>query len=539
MKKIDSLSSLNSALSARSKRAAILVVAVLAVLGISMLIGSFSSKTSANRRLASEKPTVEIYRDEKVTGIEQLGADLQLMQRRLDESTGALNRAMETIEKQSAAMAELRQKVDELSLSSGLPDATPAQASPISEQAASVPTFTQPKQKPQPLNLDLKTPLPLPQPLSQPTPGARPEAAPVAQEPAPSGAAAERAQPAQRPQPLLPHIRAVASDGKDYDHAAEHLRLKEAYDQSRATKEPTVFMPAGSMFSAVLLTGVDMPTSMATQQNPVPVVFRIKREAILPNFASIDVRECFLLGSGYGQMSSERAILRAEAISCVTNQNRVLETTFNAFIVGGDGKVGIPGRLVSKQGAMIARSLLAGVFSGIAGQSSPSAVPQLNLNPGARTQWQNPDPQAILENGVTSGFSAAANSVARFYLKMAEETFPVIEVSAGEGVTVVVTQGGAFPLKGSTQLEKVDIGKSASASVGQKTAAPQPALQPSQVNAASQSAQPTAAPSAQPLGPAWQSGQSFGRPPSETQVNNPLSSIEGPVRDLVRRATAP
>ena len=111
------------------------------------------------------------------------------------------------------------------------------------------------------------------------------------------------------------------------------------------------------------------------QKNPTPVVVRVKREAVLPNYASLDVRECFVMAAGYGQLSSERALMRAETLSCVRQDGNVIETSLDAYIVGTDGKVGIPGRLVSKQGQMIAQTLVAGTLGGMDALLSVAQMP--------------------------------------------------------------------------------------------------------------------------------------------------------------------
>ena len=43
--------------------------------------------------------------------------------------------------------------------------------------------------------------------------------------------------------------------------------------------------------------------------------------------------------------------------------------------------------------------------------------------------------------------------IAKFYLDMAKEMFPVVEVPAGVTATVVVTTGSKLPLRGSQPLE--------------------------------------------------------------------------------------
>lgn len=520
------------------------------VIGTGVILASATNSREKTKKIGAEKPETTLYRDNKVTGLEQTAADIQLMKRRFEE-------VLDRSSGQEATLKQLNQKLSDLTGKLSELESRPPEMGAPNEQLRpggdpnAAPTFRVGQAAPP--SAQLNTPLPLPKPLqAAPSPGAPivPPVMPGAAVPPGQGAPAAASASAREsaPERGQPDIRLADSAGNTFDFQAHKQKSKEEYEQAFSDKkEPTVFMPAGSMFSAVLLTGVDMPTSTATQQSPVPVVFRIKREAILPNFASIDVRECFLLGSGYGQMSSERAILRAEALTCVTSKGKVLETQFNAFIVGTDGKVGLPGRLVSKQGAMIARSLLGGVFAGLSGQSSPSLVPNLNLNPGGGQLWQDPEMGAIARSGAATGVSTAANSISRFYLKMAEETFPVVEISAGQGVTVVVSGGSTLPLKGSTQLENVAAAKTPGAAPTAAAAgvppglagttqqprgvSPAAALQPSQSNpqaqagAGGQQQQPQQQPT-------WASGQSFGRPAPQT---NPLGNIENFVRDAVSR----
>jgi conjugal transfer pilus assembly protein TraB len=53
-------------------------------------------------------------------------------------------------------------------------------------------------------------------------------------------------------------------------------------------------IPAGSIVSGVLLTGMDAPTGSGARQDPFPATIRINKEAILPNRFRADIRECFM-----------------------------------------------------------------------------------------------------------------------------------------------------------------------------------------------------------------------------------------------------
>ena len=153
-------------------------------------------------------------------------------------------------------------------------------------------------------------------------------------------------------------------------------KISEKIEQSKNTnQEKGLFMPAGSIISGVLITGMDAPTANQSKKDPFPVLLRIKDETLLPNRMKMDIKECFLIASGYGDMSSERAYIRAETVSCVKEDGGVIETGVNAYSVGEDGKNGVRGRLVSKTGSLVAKSLMAGFLGGVADVMKPQKIP--------------------------------------------------------------------------------------------------------------------------------------------------------------------
>lgn len=203
--------------------------------------------------------------------------------------------------------------------------------------------------------------------------------------------------------------------------------------------EKIAYLPSGSMFEVVLLNGMDAATNAVAQKNPVPALTRIKADAILPNFFVHDVKECFVLVAGYGSLSSERALMRTETLSCIRESGQVIEAKIDGYVVGEDGRVGLRGRLVSKQGQLIAKSLAAGVLSGFGQAIMPTSTPGLNLNSG--TSYQMPDPAAVAGSAISRGFSDASKSAAQFFLEMAKEMTPVVEIDAGRKVTIILTKG--------------------------------------------------------------------------------------------------
>ena len=163
---------------------------------------------------------------------------------------------------------------------------------------------------------------------------------------------------------------------------------------SKAENQPKLLrLTAGSILSGQLITGLDVPTGQGARREPYPVLIRIKASAILPNRYRTNVRECFVLASGYGDLSSERAYLRSETLSCIFKQKdkeQVIERPLEGYIAGEDGKAGLRGRLVSKQGQVMAKAAMAGFLSGVSEAFDIKPVPVFSVVPNQNGQIQSP-----------------------------------------------------------------------------------------------------------------------------------------------------
>ncbi len=226
----------------------------------------------------------------------------------------------------------------------------------------------------------------------------------------------------------------VVSEKKEEAHVEEK--------EESAPEDAVAYIPAGSIITGTIITGGDFPTGRGSFENPTPTLIRIQKEAILPNRFTSDIRECFLLVGGRGELSSERAKLRGEMLSCVRRDGAVIETKLNSYVVGEDGKEGVKGRLVSKQGQMIARTLVAGFASGMAEAFDYDAVPVIQTDSVSNnTLYQQNWSNDAMKGGFAKGASAALERVADFYMDLAEQMVPVVEVNAGRQVDVVVING--------------------------------------------------------------------------------------------------
>jgi len=159
-----------------------------------------------------------------------------------------------------------------------------------------------------------------------------------------------------------------------------------------------------------------------------------------------DLSECFIIAGGFGDLSSERALFRTDLITCIGEDGETVETPLKGFVVGEDGKNGLRGRLVSKQGALIARSLAAGFAEGFAEVFRQAQVPVIaNTTAGGSAQFQSLISSGSLQSAGAAGVGSALDRLSQYYLDLANEMHAIIEIDAAREIEVVLLEGVSFP----------------------------------------------------------------------------------------------
>ncbi len=370
--------------------------------------------------------------DPRSLGIEGLAARLERMEQHVDDVKKALAKPPDkpdvppvdpaVVEAQRVEMAQLKDELESLRRQMEVAKQTPPPGSPSA----------------------LRPPGRLPEPATPPTP------APAAPAPAPQG---ERPMdqmfsppPAKGPSPAVPGAR--ASRAMDIRVVSAPPPPAPPPGRPAAPAPGELFIPAGSILTGVLLNGLDAPTGQGARQQPTPALVRIKHDALLPNRFRADVKECFVIVGGFGDLGSERAYLRAETLTCVRTDGGVIEVPLDAYAVGEDGKVGVRGRLVSKQGALLAKALQAGFLTAFSKVfTQVPATPFSNAATGGQVQFQSMFTPQAAEAGFAGGVGGAMDKLADYYMKMAENTFPVLEVDAGRGIELIINKGTSLKLK--------------------------------------------------------------------------------------------
>ncbi len=212
-------------------------------------------------------------------------------------------------------------------------------------------------------------------------------------------------------------------------------------EEEQEEEIPDLILPAGAILSGVLINGMDAPTSINSKADPYPTLIRIKHEAVLPNYFRADVRECMMIGATHGSLSDERAYTRLENITCIFSNGDVVETSIDGYAVGEDGKLGMRGRVISKNGVILARALTAGFLEGISEAFTGARIPVISDQATAKQQIQSLVSSESLQSAGLEGAGKAMDRLADFYIELASGIYPVIEIDAGRQIEFVITRG--------------------------------------------------------------------------------------------------
>jgi conjugal transfer pilus assembly protein TraB len=230
----------------------------------------------------------------------------------------------------------------------------------------------------------------------------------------------------------------------DISLVSSSVQAKVPTPEDKKKETAGMYLPP-SFMEAILLSGLDAPTSSDAKGNPVPALLKVKTPAFLPNSVRADLKGCYVIADGKGNLATERAELLLVSLSCLDRKGRaVIDQKVKGFVVDQDSKIGLRGRVVAKMGSMIARSMIAGFFGGVGDVIKTSATTTA-ISPLGSTQTIGA--ADLAKAGVGSGLASGFKDIEKFYMELAHQTMPVIEVSAAKPVTLVISEGVNLEIK--------------------------------------------------------------------------------------------
>jgi conjugal transfer pilus assembly protein TraB len=210
-----------------------------------------------------------------------------------------------------------------------------------------------------------------------------------------------------------------------------------------ANQQETAYLAAGCLAEVKVVTGVMATSQLGGETWGHPVLFSVSQafhcpwrlggSGVKPSPSGLELAGCFALGKAKADMSSSRAIIAVELLSCVFPDGSSTELPIKAYAVDQDGTLGIVGELHTHDSAKLAKAFLTGLIQE-ASAAFGLAKSQLVVtgNTGGPQPFQ--------------GAQTTLQHVANFWLGQARALLPTLWVRSQTRAYLVLLEG--LPLQG-------------------------------------------------------------------------------------------
>ncbi|WP_457749115.1 TraB/VirB10 family protein [Sulfurimonas sp.] len=213
-------------------------------------------------------------------------------------------------------------------------------------------------------------------------------------------------------------------------------------NKTDVSKKDLIFTIMPGFTKGTIVTGADVPTLAAGKNNPKPIWISISGDTIIANNDTLDVGECLLQASATGDFASGVAEIRLSQISCSATddagQKWKIFSKIKGWVYSENGKYGVSGRIVGKEGEIIKKAIPLSVLQGAikalgnVGGGGGATLPTATGGASASSDFQS---------GAGAGAGKALNKLSDYYLKILSSLNPIIEVKAGREVTIAFSGG--------------------------------------------------------------------------------------------------
>ncbi|WP_334054744.1 TrbI/VirB10 family protein [Pasteurella multocida] len=215
---------------------------------------------------------------------------------------------------------------------------------------------------------------------------------------------------------------------------------RKTYTPKKTTKKESenkrFYVPSGAFSNAIILEGADASAAVTAQEtDSVPMQFKLTGKLHLPSNQKLNkLNGCFVTAGTYGDISSERAIVRLKRLSCIINGKHIdQEVQGHVAFYGKNGIKGIP---VMRNGKILGLAFASGALGGLG--SGISQVGSTTVGIGAT---HTIGASEVLRQSLGNGTQTAANKLADYYIQRAEQYHPVIPIGSANRVEVIFQEG--------------------------------------------------------------------------------------------------
>jgi conjugal transfer pilus assembly protein TraB len=199
------------------------------------------------------------------------------------------------------------------------------------------------------------------------------------------------------------------------------------------------YVPAGAYAKATIISGVDAAVGISSQSDPRPILIRVQGPAMSSiydgNIQKNNLTGCLITGAASGDLSSEKVYVKLINMTCGKSEDSLTEIAVKGY-VAGQGKSGIRGEVVSREGDLVAKTFLAGLVSGFGQGLAEKVAPPLNFSNGLTTQ-ASLSTEDVAKKGLGKGIATSSDRLSDIFVNKIEQYQPVVSIPSGIDVEVV------------------------------------------------------------------------------------------------------
>lgn len=218
-------------------------------------------------------------------------------------------------------------------------------------------------------------------------------------------------------------------------------------------KLPKMTLMAGFQ-RATLITGADVPTLQKGNDLTRTVWFSTTGDMLIANGHTENIKECIIQAAATGNFASASADIRLTKISCSAMDENgkyyKLVGNVKGWVYGENGKQGLKGRLVTKEGELIEKAIPLALLEGAikALENSTKSNSTIYTYPGSSTGTSTMNNiQDSFTEGTTKTASTTLDKFSDYYLMILEQLNPTIELKAGRETTIGFEGGEVLQLE--------------------------------------------------------------------------------------------
>lgn len=196
----------------------------------------------------------------------------------------------------------------------------------------------------------------------------------------------------------------------------------------------------------ITITGADAPTLKAKADESEPIWISVNSETLIANNGFFNNQDCLLRGTVTGEYATGRGKINVTEISCTfvddSGQYYKLLSPIKGWVYGEDSKLGLKGRVVSREGEIIEKGLPLAAIEG--------AIEALSNNdnyflPNGGTT--NGNPLADFKSGGMDSGKRIVDKFSEYYLEILDTLNPTVELKAKRKVTIAFKGGEKLKLE--------------------------------------------------------------------------------------------